>query len=132
MYNSLLYELLYNIYASLSVLVLLQIASVVYHQGRFALGRGLAQLGSVSFGVYLLHPLVLLLYRHFSPQTGTAWLLHLWYAGGFILALTLAWFVVSMAGRYLPYASIFFGPLPKPKRPKLRREARSSAAFPGK
>ncbi|MFB5677529.1 acyltransferase [Paenibacillus terreus] len=132
LYNSLLYELLYNIYASLSVLVLLQIASVVYHQGRSALGRGLAQLGSVSFGVYLLHPIVLLLYRLFSPQTGTAWLLHLWYAGGFALALTLAWFVVSMAGRYLPYASVFFGPLPKPKRSELRQEARSSAAFPGK
>ncbi|MEK4509763.1 acyltransferase [Paenibacillus sp. FSL K6-2524] len=115
--NSLAYDLLYSIFAFTSLPVLMHAAGMLLRTQKFSfLCQQLNRLGSLSFGVYLIHPFVLLLYRQLSPAISTASLLHLWYIGGFIVSLYCSWIVVGLAARYLPYAWMIFGNLPKLKK----------------
>ena len=117
-YNTLWYEFFWNVHTFACALVIIQIAYWLYHKGPALLAKPLSRLGALSFGVYLIHPLFLLIYREHPPQTGVSWLIHLWYAGGFVFALIASWIVVGLAARFLPYAWVIFGNLPKPK-PRL-------------
>lgn len=114
-YDSLWYELLYNLQTFAAALVLFQIAFMLYGNGKSALVRAMSSIGGLSFGIYLIHPFFLLVYREFPPQTGISLFHHLWYFGGFLLALGGSWVVVKFATRF-PKAWILFGNLPKPKR----------------
>jgi Uncharacterized protein conserved in bacteria len=118
LYNSLLYEALWNAYTITSTVLLLGLAVFISRHGPRWLVRVLTRLGTLSFGIYLLHPMLLLAYRHFPPHTGTSLLVHLWYAGGFVLALGGAWLIVGLAARWLPFASILFGQLPQKVKKK--------------
>jgi peptidoglycan/LPS O-acetylase OafA/YrhL len=110
-YNTLWYELLWNLHTFLTALVLLQIAFALREWNRNAgIVRALGHLGIMSFGVYLIHPLFLFVYRHF-PVSSAGWY-HLWYLGGFVLALALSWLVVALAFRFVPYAWVVFGNVP--------------------
>jgi peptidoglycan/LPS O-acetylase OafA/YrhL len=111
-YNSLLFELMYNVYSMSSVLVLLQASFLMYRRKHSLVTRKLERLGTLSFGVYLIHPFFLLLYRQFSPHIGSLLLIHVWYVGGFCFALICSWLVVSATARFLPFAWVFFGQLP--------------------
>ncbi|HEY2492650.1 MAG TPA: acyltransferase [Paenibacillus sp.] len=115
-YNSTLYELLWNVHTYTFALVSLQVAHIIYYKGSSLLVRPMERLGALSFGIYLIHPFFLLIYRRFPPVTGTAWLIHLWYLGGIVTALVGSWIVVSLTARFIPYSWIIFGNLPKPKR----------------
>ncbi|MGQ3480252.1 acyltransferase family protein [Paenibacillus sp. TY11] len=112
-YNSLVFELMYNMYSLSSTLVLLQISFLMYRRQHSFVTRKLECLGSLSFGVYLIHPFFLLLYRQFSPHIGSPQLIHVWYDGGFFCALLCSWIVVSIIARFLPFAWILFGQLPE-------------------
>ncbi|TCM90754.1 peptidoglycan/LPS O-acetylase OafA/YrhL [Paenibacillus sp. BK033] len=117
-FNTTLFDLVWNIHGVLTALVLLQIAFVMSKKLPKVLTKVISRLGALSFGVYLIHPFFLLLYREYPLHTGTAWLLHLWYLGGFALALIASWIVVGFFARYVPFNWIAFGNLPKPnKRP---------------
>ncbi|WP_042165867.1 acyltransferase [Paenibacillus gorillae] len=114
--NTTLFDLIWNIHALLTALVLLQLAHLLYRKLPFKLPQLLARLGALSFGIYLIHPFFLLVYRLYPLHTGTAWLLHLWYLGGFLLALIASWIVVSLVARFIPFSWVIFGNLPKPKK----------------
>lgn len=115
-YNSMLYELLWNVHTYTFALVALQVSYIIYAKGSSLLVRPMERLGVISFGIYLIHPLFLLIYRMFPPTTGTAWVIHLWYLGGFVIALGGSWIVVSLTARFIPFSWIILGNLPKPKR----------------
>lgn len=83
-YNSLVFELMYNMYSLSSTLVILQISFLMFRRQHSFVTRKLERLGTLSFGVYLIHPFFLLLYRQFSPHIGSPQLIHVWYAGGFL------------------------------------------------
>lgn len=120
--NSLIYDLLYSTFAFTSLPVLMHVAgSLLRNQKLSFICRPLNRLGSLSFGVYLIHPFFLLVYRQLSPAISTAWLLHLWYVGGFIVALGGSWIVLGLAARYLPHAWMIFGNLPKLKKEANRQ-----------
>ncbi|WP_342553344.1 acyltransferase [Paenibacillus sp. FSL R7-0652] len=114
-YNTLWYELFWNVHTYACALVIIQISIWLYHHGPSIVVKPLNRLGALSFGVYLIHPFFLLFYREHPPQTGVSWLIHLWYAGGFGIALIASWIVVGLAARFVPYAWVLFGNLPKPK-----------------
>lgn len=111
-YSTLWYELFYNLYSLTSIVVLIQIAFIIYRDGYSWLGRMLAHLGSMSFGIYLIHPFFLFLYRGWIPQPSQSWFAHIWYGGGFVTALGCSWITVTLAAKYIPYAWIAFGSLP--------------------
>jgi len=117
-YNTLWYELFWNVHTYACALVIIQIAYLLYRKGPALIVKPLNRLGALSFGIYLIHPFFLLFYREHPPQTGVSWLIHLWYAAGFGVALIASWIVVGLAARFLPHAWIIFGNLPKPK-PRL-------------
>jgi len=119
-FNSLWYELLWNLHTFFTALVLIQAAFVLRGWNKDArVVRALNHLGIMSFGIYLIHPLFLLVYRQY-PVSAAPWF-HLWYAGGFVLALTLSWLVVTLAFRLVPHAWVVFGNVPAKYRrqPKL-------------
>lgn len=120
-YSTLWYELFYNLYSLTSILVLIQIAFIIYRDGRSWVGRILAHLGSMSFGIYLIHPFFLFLYRGLVPQSSHSLLAHAWYGGGFLTALLCSWITVTLAARYLPHAWILFGSLPQHKSKEAKK-----------
>lgn len=125
-FNTLWYELLWNMHTFATALVLLQIALAVRSAsgsaGQSRTVRVFSHLGIMSFGIYLIHPLFLLVYRQF-PVTAPGWY-HLWYAGGFALALGLSWAVVTLAFRITPLAWVLFGNVPS----KYRRQPKPAAS----
>ncbi|KOP64651.1 acyltransferase [Bacillus sp. FJAT-18019] len=116
-YNSTLYELMWNAHTYLGTLVLLQLAILFYRAGARSWTSAFERLGAVSFGIYLIHPFFLLLYRHFPLTTGNSMLVHLWYAGGFAAALGCSWIVVELTIRFIPGSWVIFGNIPKAKKP---------------
>lgn len=126
------YTLLWNIYTILSALLLLWVAAKLLNRfspERFWLTK-LRELGSLSFGIYLIHPLFLAAYRILRPGNASETSLHLWYSGGFFLALLASWASVWFAHRYLPALSgVFFG---KNELRALKRDtAKSNTAATG-
>lgn len=110
-YHPLLYDAFWNVHTLTTALVMLQVALHFGNKRAWWL-NGFRRLGVYSFGVYLVHPLVLLLYRDFPPQTENSWLLLAWYAGGLISALVVSYMVVYSMSRLGSWTWIFFGKLP--------------------
>jgi probable poly-beta-1,6-N-acetyl-D-glucosamine export protein len=110
-YHPLLYDAFWNVHTLTTALVMLQVALVFGNKRGWWL-NGFRRLGVYSFGVYLVHPLVLLFYRDFPPQTGNSWLMLAWYAGGFVSALAVSYVVVYSISRLGGWTWIFFGKLP--------------------
>lgn len=110
-YHPLLYDAFWNVHTLTTALVMLQVALHFGNKRAWWL-NGFRRLGVYSFGVYLVHPLVLLLYRDFPPQTENSCLLLAWYAGGLISALVVSYMVVYSMSRLGSWTWIFFGKLP--------------------
>jgi len=121
-YSPLLYHLLWNVHTFAAALAAIQLANFILRRSRLLSGF-LTRLGELSFGIYLIHPLFLFLYRKYPVDTGYMPLVHLWYFGGFVFALAASWIVVSLAVRWLPMAWIGFG-----KVPAASRSSRSNAS----
>lgn len=117
-YNSTLYEFLWNLHTYLGTVVFLQIAFLMYRKAPLKLTGLFEKLGALSFGVYLIHPFFLLVYRQFPPLTGNSILVHLWYAGGYVTALICSCIVVSLTVRYIPCSWVIFGNISKSKKSK--------------
>ncbi len=119
-YNTTLYEFLWNAHTYLGTVVLLQIAFFIYRHVSPKLVKWISQLGALSFGIYLLHPLFNLVYRANPVTSGNSMLVHLWYIGGFFFALVCSWIVVGLVVRYVPFSWIIFGNSPAKKVKKGR------------
>lgn len=117
--NSLWYELAWDVHSLLSCIVLMQLSYLIYRHGWKWLSGALTSMGACSFGIFLLHPALLYLYRKIPAHGGT-----LEYAariaGGWIIALGISWLVVHIAFRYVSWSWIFFGTAPK--RPQKQAE----------
>lgn len=128
--NSLWYELAWNVHTMLSAWVLLYFAFWLYRAAPAWLTAVLIRLGELSFAVYLIHPLVLLVYRrfryHIAPESFTYLLFLL---GGFAAALAVSWAVVQFAFRRIPLAWMAFGSMPRSLQ--TERDRKDGAAGPG-
>lgn len=109
--NSTIFELVFQLQSLTACIVLLQLSFWIYDKWNHAFVNGLINLGTVSFGVYLLHPFFLFLYRQLSTG-GNSIIYHLWSIGGFTFALFVTWMVVLLMGRFFKYHWIAFGPIP--------------------
>jgi probable poly-beta-1,6-N-acetyl-D-glucosamine export protein len=108
-YSNLMYDGLWDVFTLLFPFVLLQVSFLLgKHTNTSWWIRWLNHLGVVSFGVYLIHPLVLLVYRKFPVNSGNSWIHHLWYAGGFMCALFISWIAVTLISR-MSWSWLMFG-----------------------
>lgn len=112
-YHRFVLDALWVTFTLTGTIILLVLASFIYRNVSVISHRILERLAALSFGIYIIHPLFLFFYREFPPNTGGSVLIHLWYAGGFVLALFGSWLVVGLAARYVPGATLLFGQLPK-------------------
>ncbi|MFB5269665.1 acyltransferase [Paenibacillus enshidis] len=112
--DSLWYELLWNVHTMLSSLVLLQAAFRLYDQASPSVVTFLIRLGEASFAIYLVHPLILAIYRRFRyyiPIDSFTYVVWIW--GGLLVALFITWFIVVFGFRYVPFARLLLGSVPK-------------------
>lgn len=122
--NSLWYEAAANAHALLSCIVLFQLSYLLYRPVRGRLSAMLVSIGACSFGIYLIHPAFLHVYRSWAPQGGTPAVYAALIAGGMAVALLGSWLIVAAAFRFLPGAWVLFGSVPK--RPAAIRQPESS------
>lgn len=107
------FEIGYNLFTLFTTLLLLK-ACVWIRRRKAArlLSSMLADLGALSFGIYLIHPIFLLLYHRHPPASAQPVVYHLWTAGGYLFALAASLLVLIAAHRYIRGAWILFGPTP--------------------
>ncbi|SOC34884.1 acyltransferase [Ureibacillus acetophenoni] len=111
--NSLIFELVWNLHTILSAIVLLQASFVIYRVFRPKVVNTLMHLGVVSFGVYLIHLLILNYAHQFIPTYGKPILYHLSIVAGFLLSLFVSWLVVHLVMKHFKWSWIIFGAGPK-------------------
>ncbi|GGA49650.1 acyltransferase [Paenibacillus physcomitrellae] len=121
--NSLWYEGLWNIHTFLSAFVLLQASFWVYRKASSAILSFLARLGALSFAIYLLHPIFLLIYRRFRYTLDPVSMPYLiWVWAGVPVSLFLAWGVAAFTFRWIPGAPFLLGSRPGGGARKTRLE----------
>lgn len=107
------FEVGYQLYTLLTTIVLLRVCVALNGN---AISRSIAkilqQLGALSFGIYLIHPLFLILYRRYVPESGWPPLYHSWIAGSYITALGVSIVVLLFMYRYIHWSWILLGPTP--------------------
>ncbi|WP_340393188.1 acyltransferase [Paenibacillus sp. FSL E2-0190] len=112
--DSLWYELLWNVHTMLSALVLLYATFLIYRKASRGIVAFLTRLGELSFAIYLIHPLLLAVYRRFRYQIPLESLTYvLFIYGGFVVALGGSWLIVQFAFRRVPGSWIIFGSVPR-------------------
>lgn len=107
--NSLYYELIWNVHSLLSCLILFQVSSWVARSGKHVIKDTLMHLGNASFGIYLLHPVFLLIYRKLPWYGGSAVLYPIYIVMGFVLSLGISWLIVTYITRWFSWSWIVFG-----------------------
>ncbi|MBD2869226.1 acyltransferase [Paenibacillus arenilitoris] len=109
-----LLELVNEVHCVAAGIALIQLSAWIYAAWNRTIVKALIHIGAVSFGIYLIHPIVLYVYREIDAG-GNPLIYHLWAAGGFVLALCLPWLLVSLSARFR-WHWILFGPLPAAKK----------------
>ncbi|MNZ93029.1 hypothetical protein D3C78_1120830 [compost metagenome] len=107
-------EIINEVHCLTASIIILQLSYWIYATWNRVVVRALMHIGATSFGIYLLHPLVLYAYREIDPS-GQSIIFHLWAAGGFLVSLLLTWFIVAQSARF-KWHWILFGPLPVKKK----------------
>ncbi|GEL78646.1 acyltransferase [Tenuibacillus multivorans] len=69
------------------------------------------EIGATSFGIYILHPLILLAIR-ITLSPGNPYVYHALQIGVFISITVLSWLAVRLTHKFLPHYWIVFGKLP--------------------
>jgi len=93
-------ELNKEIYIATACLLLIVLALWIKVSHYELLKKMLVHLGNASFGIYLLHPMFLRLYR-MTEVSGGPLAYGAWIAGGFFFALLGSWVIVTWAGKVL-------------------------------
>lgn len=116
------FELVWHMHTLATALVLFHFCFWVIHKLPERLTSLLIRLGLYSFGIYLIHPLILMVYRPWII-TSSVWAYHAMVAAGGLLALTLSALIVHVSFRHWNHAWILFGQ-PPPHVRSVAREVR--------
>lgn len=105
--NSYLAEFLWASYGYISCITIVIVSAVLLHLNTKKLNTFLLNLASVSFGIYLIHPLFLTVLRKFSFTTPIGF--HLWQIATFFIMLILSWFFTKLLMKKTTYTWILIG-----------------------
>lgn len=120
-YDSLLYELLWNLHTVFSAIALMQLASWLYNSGWKRIVALLTRIGELSFAIYLVHPLWLFLYREYDPKLNPVTDDYLmWVYGGMVSALIVSALVVQSLMKWMPGSWMLLGSVPRSLKPDTR------------
>ncbi|MCU7667075.1 acyltransferase [Bacillus thuringiensis] len=102
------YELgwtMHALFAGLAIFIIAHYAEIKFSikVKRFFMGMGAA-----SFGIYLIHPVVLMITRGIL-DSGAPIVFHSWQVISFLLSLFGSWAVVRFFYNYIPYSWVLFG-----------------------
>ncbi|MFX3648465.1 MAG: acyltransferase [Paenibacillus sp.] len=112
--DSLWYELVWNVHTMLSALVLLYTTFLLYRKAPRVIVAFLTRLGELSFAIYLIHPLLMAIYRRFPYHIPLESLTYVFFIyGGLVAALGGSWFMVQFAFHRIPKSWIFLGSVPR-------------------
>ncbi|WP_240647637.1 FAD-dependent oxidoreductase [Paenibacillus nanensis] len=126
-YHGLLYEFLWNFHSYLSAFAILGLSFFIYRHLPGFISKILYRIGQLSFGIYLIHVLFLLLYERYMPTFGSALLTHLRYFGLWAVMLAGSWIVVALVSRYVPLGWMLFGNVPRQGLQRHDHKPRTSA-----
>ncbi|GAA0367981.1 acyltransferase [Bacillus horti] len=107
-FNSRWYEFGWNMYTLISVLMLYYVALWFIHKAPRLWRSVLAKLGLVSFGIYLIHPMVLYFWRKYVEASEIPIVFHLQILGAWSAALFVSWLIVYLV-QLTPLSWIIFG-----------------------
>lgn len=111
-WHAAIFELAWNLHTLTTAVVLFHIAFILYPLLNQKIRAMLLSLGMCSFGIYLIHPLILFVYRHLIAGGGSVLLYNIKILGGWLFALLLSWLVVLFTFRYIKMGWVVFGAVP--------------------
>lgn len=121
-YGSPLYVILYNLYAVLVGISLIWI-SMKCHAVASWLTKRLYGIGAYSFGIYLIHPAILTLWRHlYNPSAGQAGY-HLYNLTTLVIMVAAPWMAVYFMSQWR-WTWVLFG---KARNPAAKKASRSGS-----
>ncbi|TYR76000.1 acyltransferase [Rossellomorea vietnamensis] len=107
-----IYEFTWANHALLAGLVLFYLAHIANKKFSERTKLLFLEIGATSFGIYLIHPLLLMVFRQLV-STGSPLIFHGWQLVTFVLISLLSWAIVRFTFRFIPYYWIIFGKLPE-------------------
>ncbi|MDN4619021.1 acyltransferase [Paenibacillus sp. PsM32] len=111
--DSLVYELMWNVYTMLSSLVLLHSAFILNRIAPKWILAILRRLGELSFAIYLVHPFILAYYRDTREYLTLGTLGYfVWIYGGMLCALIISAVFVQMVFRRVSFSWVLLGSIP--------------------
>ncbi|MFF2889885.1 FAD-dependent oxidoreductase [Paenibacillus sp. NPDC057967] len=112
-YHGMLYEFLWNFHSFFAALVVISLSFFIFRHMPRWISKVLYRMGQLSFGIYLIHLLFLMLYDRYMPSFGSAWMEHLSYFGSWVVMLVASWFTVAIVSRFVPFSWVLFGNVPR-------------------
>jgi probable poly-beta-1,6-N-acetyl-D-glucosamine export protein len=116
--NSYLAEFTWATHALLAGLVLFYLSHLANKKFSSNSKTFFIEIGATSFGIYLIHPMILMGLRAILP-TGSPLIYTAWQFAVFFIMFFLSWAIVRFTFNYIPHYWIIFGKLPE--RQKFRR-----------
>lgn len=110
--NSLIYEGLWYAHTLTSSIVLLQISDLLYRKLHPKVANIFIHLGVVSYGVYMVHAVVLFYYFRL-PAGHTSVGYSMYVAGGYAVTLAVSWGIVGLTQKFVGGSWLLFGSGPK-------------------
>jgi probable poly-beta-1,6-N-acetyl-D-glucosamine export protein len=110
-YPAIVHELLWSSYAFFGAIIVLIIGHISYHYASSKIRLFMIRLSNASFGIYLIHPLLLFYLRRLLPS-GKPIIFHSYQASSFLVALFGSWLITTLVHKYFPYSWILLGQKP--------------------
>lgn len=103
-----IFEVTWGLYTMFAAIFILMISNYIAKSHHEHMKRFLTNIGIMSFGIYLIHPFFLQIFREIFVS-GDSLLFHFYQLLTFILVYVISYYLVYFTYRYIPFSWIIFG-----------------------